>query len=554
MEQKKNSKFILITIIILSIFILMMIIGYICFATDIFKSKKEVFFQYCSQIGNEEQGLFDTQLKQYFDKKKQEIYENQGTIQLVTENQNANQYTNVKDNFNISFSGKTQENTKSLQQDISLNYSDEVNFPISFRKIGNTIGFQTQYVGNKYIAIETDNLEDKNYEGIGQLIKEMPNFESLQQLSVSKDEWKKIQETYLNVIMNQLQESQFEKVKENNQKGYKLKIDGQQFKNILISLLETLKNDQSSLDKINEYMKAQKKSTRITANSIDNNIKDIQENTELEENIYEITLYREKGKITKLSLETNDAVIQIEKTKQQDSLQYIIILSTVGDEQNETITFKANYTGLSMETQEISENYEFQIQNYKYQYNNLIKFTNADEIEQFSDENAMILNNYEDEQVNNFLGQVEERFKLVNQKQMEELGLEENENPLWQILSPILETFIKNQAIKSMTNSSNNISEIEVNTFNQKFENYESTNLRGTTVKGLFTTIQSHNEIQENNDKKIKEIHFDGEEYEVTDQNIAYLKSSIEMESYYRVEFEKDEDTGLIYRAVINKK
>ena len=137
---------------------------------------------------------------------------------------------------------------------------------------------------------------------------------------------------------------------------------------------------------------------------------------------------------------------------------------------------------------------------------------------------------------------------------MEELGLEENENPLWQILSPILETFIKNQAIKSMTNSSNNISEIEVNTFNQKFENYESTNLRGTTVKGLFTTIQSHNEIQENNDKKIKEIHFDGEEYEVTDQNIAYLKSSIEMESYYRVEFEKDEDTGLIYRAVINKK
>ena len=46
----------------------------------------------------------------------------------------------------------------------------------------------------------------------------------------------------------------------------------------------------------------------------------------------------------------------------------------------------------------------------------------------------------------------------------------------------------------------------------------------------------------------------DGEEYEVTEQNITLLKSSINVDDAYRVEFEKDINTGLIYRAVINKR
>ena len=100
---------------------------------------------------------------------------------------------------------------------------------------------------------------------------------------------------------------------------------------------------------------------------------------------------------------------------------------------------------------------------------------------------------------------------------------------------------------------SSDMKNIEVRTFNQKFENYESSNQRGTAVKGLLSTIQLNNESLEEGNQKIEEIHFDGEEYEVTDQNIAYLKSSVELETSYRVEFERDENTGYIYRVVINK-
>ena len=52
----------------------------------------------------------------------------------------------------------------------------------------------------------------------------------------------------------------------------------------------------------------------------------------------------------------------------------------------------------------------------------------------------------------------------------------------------------------------------------------------------------------------IKEINFKGEEYEASEQNIAFIKEDIDMEKNYRVEFEKDQDTGIIYRVVINEK
>ena len=54
--------------------------------------------------------------------------------------------------------------------------------------------------------------------------------------------------------------------------------------------------------------------------------------------------------------------------------------------------------------------------------------------------------------------------------------------------------------------------------------------------------------------KEIKEINYNGEEYEASEQNITLIKGEIKTEKSYRVEFEKDQDTGLIYRAVINEK
>ena len=68
MNQKKNTKILLILIIIIVIIILAGV-GILVFATDIFKSDKEMFFKYMADIGDSKKGFIDDGLKQYFEKK-----------------------------------------------------------------------------------------------------------------------------------------------------------------------------------------------------------------------------------------------------------------------------------------------------------------------------------------------------------------------------------------------------------------------------------------------------------------------------------------------------
>ena len=353
-----------------------------------------------------------------------------------------------------------------------------------------------------------------------------------------------------------------------------LSVNGEEFKNILVQLLETLKNDQTTLDKINEYIKAQKNSAKLTTSEIDNYIKQINNNADLNDETIKITVYQANGKTEKIAVETNEVKVQLEKVKAENSLQYIISLEMVSGEENGKISLTANYTGLSS-MQNVTENYELGFENFTttqnnsninftYQFNNNVTFTDSVKIEEFSDENAMILTNYDTEQVSNFLNSVSERIQTVNKQQMEQLGLTEDKNPLFQMLMPFTTMTIYNQATSVIDNDM--VDAAEISSYNQKYEMYKSTNLQGTTVKGLLTTIaldngldDAENTLEEENTSKtnsyqIKEINFNGEEYEVNQQNIAFIKSEVEVEGYYRVEFEMDEDTGAIYRAVINKK
>ena len=215
------------------------------------------------------------------------------------------------------------------------------------------------------------------------------------------------------------------------------------------------------------------------------------------------------------------------------------------------ISLNAVYQGLET-MQQVSENYELSIENsqntYTYQLTNMVDFTQTKEIEDFTSDNSLILTDYDKDVVSNFLVQVGQRIQEVNSTQMAQLGIEESDNPILHLI-PSFGTY--SDIISNMNTSQ--INEQDVNTFNQKFELYESTNLRGATVKGLLTTINLNNESQEEN-RKIEEINFNGQEYEASTQNIAFIKEDIKTDAYYRVEFEKDQSTGLIYRAVINPK
>lgn len=571
MGRKKSKLVLAIVIILIVILMLLAGIAYCYFATDLFKSNKELFFQYIGQIGDTENGFIDNNLKQYFEKQKNTPYTNEGdfSLNVTSEGEIPNGYENVN-NFNISFSGQVDKPGNRTMQDISLNYSEEVNFPLSYKQIEDTIGLQTKYVSSKFIAVEMDNVENlmQSTNTTIDITETAQNIENLTQSPFTDTDLQHIKETYMNVLNTQLQEEKFTKIEEVNYVGYSLKLTSSELKNILKQLLETLKNDPITLDKINEYLEVQGNLNEITVQVIDDYIQEIEEDEELNDENLTITIYGQNDATKKIVLQTNKFRVQLEKVNDNDLLKYIISLEFFAEEgeENTTINLTASYVGLST-MQTVSESYEIQLpgnaeENFKYQLNNNITFIDEVNIEEFSNENAMILTDYDSETVNNFLGTVIERIQTVNKNQMEELGVKEHENPVFVLLTPMTGLILYNQAQEAIDKV--DISALEITTFNEKFQVYEGTNLKGTTVKGLLTTIARNNGLDNSDDilnsegstanHLIKEINFNGEEYEVNEQNINFIKNEMKLDGYYRVEFEMDEESGAIYRAVINEK
>lgn len=572
MNQKKNTKILLILIIIIVIIILAGV-GILVFATDIFKSDKEMFFKYMADIGDPKKGFIDEELKQYFEKKNNTPYNDKGEFSINiscdpnTLSKNLQKNVDSTNNFNISFSGQVDTANSKAAQNISLNYSNDVKFPINYKQIGNKIGLQTKYVGSKFVAVENDKLNkfSENADELNSYEEMTKKLQEIEKVELTEDEKNHIKDTYIEVINQQLEKDKFSKVKESDMSGYKLSLTGTDLQNVLAKLLETLKNDQTTLDKLNEYLKIQKNSAKITASQIDDAIKSIKDDTDFSDKNFEIAVYQKNRDVCKLVIETTEGTMAIEK-KIEGNQQNIDVSYEVKEDKKSKISFSANFENLES-LQNIKENYELIISSpevtessttkdvdsevvYKYNFSNDVNFTDSATVEDFSSDNSLMLTDYDSDQVSNFLNAVVERISEVNEQQMGQLGLEASENPIVNII-PSIGLYLGNMNVLNKVNS--NMSEAEINNFNQKFEAYESTNLKGVTVKGLLSTIYLNNQSEETSNE-IKEINYNGEEYEASEQNITLIKGEIDTEKSYRVEFEKDQDTGLIYRAVINEK
>lgn len=649
MKQKKN-KGLRITIVILLIIILLLVggIAYLYFFTDMFKSNKQLFFKYTSQIVQSENGFIDNQLVQYFQKKNSTSYENNGEITFEVAIPNIEDDLELANNFNITFTGKEDPTNSKSEKEISLNYSDSVKFPLTYRKTNTITGIQTQYIGSSFVSVRNDE-ELSGLEDINNLLK-------LQNLEFSNEEVRNLKTTYFDNILNTLDDSKFSTLTEGNLTGYRLTLTGEELKNTLVQILNALKADTNTTHKLNEILQGVGINSEIDEDSIDDLIESIND-SEWNQDI-EMTVYASGGNLSKVLIEIAGNTLTMNKEGNNQDMTYTISLNTT--EQDVSAVVTAKYSGLNSDN--VTETYELTLEGMygeteilqqakepqdtvaisnekeniqllittvktnkiaagedssqisdtdaeeelssgeneayadmrleketdttfnitfistgdrfvidntgkiieepeeqttnttstntsentashnKYSITNNVQFKDSVEIEDLTEENAVILNDQDNEYVTNLMNAIQERIVEVNKVQMEELGVSENENPM-QYLIPTL--FATNQATAE-------IDEQAVNAFNAKFELYQSTNTKGATVKGLLTTIQNNNETEGNN--KIEEINMDGEEYEVTEQNITLLKSSINVDDAYRVEFEKDINTGLIYRAVINKR
>ncbi len=656
MKPNKNKKILIIGIIIVILIILVAGLVFAFVATDVFKSKKELFFKYASQVFEKQNGFIDQTILGYFDKQKTNPYQDNGSFDVeISDDSLGNKLEKVND-FNISFSGNVDIANSKSEQNININYSDEVGFPLIYKQVGNYLGIQTKYIGSKYVAINNNDMESL----YTKLDIENTNTSNITSVDFfTQEELNTLFNNYSNILNEQLGNEKFTQIKSSNATGYKLTLQGQEIKNLIIKCLETAKTDDVIIQKLKQY-------TSLTDNfderKIDSIISEFENNTQIEQNNIEITVYQSNDKLNQISIKINEALkIDITKTTGEDEIDYN--LNVLGYENNMEVGnlyFNARYTGLQA-LNTVNENYElgFEVENsnilnntdtantntekeaiqllvadvksnqmlannsnstitdadienalssntqeayssmklqkiddttfsitfidtndkfvidnkgdivqepeqednnsdnqegsnrvkYRYIYNNIINFTNGVEIEDLNENNSMILNNQSSDYVNNLINAISTRLQQVNANHMEELGLQEDENPITYLI-PGLRVYLESK--EQMSNEiQNNLDQIEISAFNQKFEMYASTNSKGATAKGLLSTVLLNN--QGDSTAKIEEINFDGQEYEVTEQNITLIKSNINVEDSYKVEFEKNQDTGLIYRIVINK-
>lgn len=557
--MKNSKKGIIITLltilIIIAILIGIMIYIYLC--TDYLKTNKQLFFKYTSQLVENEDGFIEQEIIDFFNKRTNSNYENQANLSFDLQVPGLEEEMQLVNKFSIDYDEKTDNINSKKEEQITLNYSEDVNLPFIYRECNNEVGFQTDIVSKNFVVLEDKEELAEIYLYLATLNVNINDL--LENQDIESIDFNKINEFANKYLINKLQnldESNFTKLETNGRIGYKLTLSSGEFRDLIISILEGLKE-----------LEQEKAEELITEYEQDY---DNEKNIEYD---IEFIVYQKDKKLSSIEVIVNNSNIVLEKQENNDEITYSI-KGNIDESIN--IDYIASFKGL--QTNNITENYKFctemgdllddgtitsveessnlsknaeeddtqeneEFTKFNYIYSNNLQFVDNVQIDDFTDENSVNLTQKDEEYVKNLKKAIEERIEQVNEKQMQELGVEPDQNP---ILYLSLNSIARNQMISGLQESM-------VEEFNQKFELYENTNTRGSTVKGLLTTILNSNESS-SSDMQITEINFDGEEYEVTEQNITLLKSNIDIADTYRVEFEKDSDTGLIYRAVINKR
>lgn len=534
--MKKSNKILVAIIIVL---IILMLAGsafaYLYVATDTFKTDKEMFFKYFAQLTSEE-GFLDKRIEAYYEKKKQNAYENSGKITVAATLPDANEVDleNVMEKVNdlrIKFSGKVDSVNKKVDQNIEIDYGNNVIFPINYRQDGDKFGLQTDELSKLYIGVKNENIEELISKVSGDSIVSMPQridgimetislpVEIIKGINFSEEEKNQLKQIYGTILEQQLIEEKFSSIKTEKNESFILQISSEEIKNIIIKMLEATKENTLIIDKINEAaLKVDSSLEKMDASNIDEIIESINEEENSETTNIKITLVQSNKMLNQIIIENEETTMTITKSMGENTIEYNISLEIKENENIEenqslletknssSMQTKAylnfNYNGLDNLT-DIKNNYKVGYANikddetvmvYDYTINCNTKFAENVSIDNLDNDVAVFLNDYDETKLSPFLVQFGNRLASINKKHMAELGLEEEENPLLYsnpITAIVAEYILFSKSLDAIEN--NNFSEAEVSIFNNKFELYEGDAVKGSEVNALVRTVLASN-------------------------------------------------------------
>ena len=233
--KKKN-------IIIISVVVAVVVIAIIValLVSNVFKSEKQLFEQYLSQMSEGEKILETNIFNTYTDKKESTPYQNSGEITLSLPEE-----MESFSSFNIKVEGKSNPGEKKYESKISLNNGETAILPMTLRQVNDTYGIQFDDIVEQFVAIENNNLKAfaeklgiTDLEAIPDKI-ELSNYDNL----FTQDEIKEIEERYKTVIAQAGEDKEYIKVEKDGMTGYQLTLSDDDFRRVIENLLTTFKDD-----------------------------------------------------------------------------------------------------------------------------------------------------------------------------------------------------------------------------------------------------------------------------------------------------------------------
>jgi len=587
--MKKGNKIAIILIIVISIVSIIVGIGiWVYVKTDFLKSDKQVFFKYFAQNLEIIDILQEKDLAEYFQKEQEQAYENKGEIEVQVE---GTKHDEIISQFKIRFDGKKEEANQLKEQNITIDYGKDITFPLQFKQADTIYAIKSEYIGQNYIGIKDDGTMLENYEmerirkidATSNLKKGIMAINAIEESYLSE-----ISNLYLPILYNAIEDTNFTKTN----KEYRMQLSKQDVETIIEAVTEKMKQD-VALKAIWEKIQTGKKSETFETviESIEKTLTSL--NTEEQ---YTITLTKEKGKLQVTTISAGDKSIVIEKKEQQidvqinrlenettiqdhlclkkqktDEVVYTALLEDGEEKVNMQLT--ASFTGLDTK-QQVTEDYQIQAQTAEtgtlttltssntplklhYHFTTTKKFIDNFTFIPLTNENMLLLNDQAQEQQVALMKALVERWFYVSTWQMQELGIEEKENPLYivyrELASMDANAIIPKSQIEAQL-------QLVKDTYNSRLRSYQGEQT-GSVVKALLDTIRvdflasKQTEIDLSPETKkeqvIKTILFEGQTYEVTLETLQEIREKITNGKNYEIQFSYGEGTGLIQHVSI---
>lgn len=611
MPRKKR---IALAIAIPSIIVIIIIItGILLYLnTDMFKSNKTLFFKYFeknSENIKEIEEIFES--TEYEKNLQNNKYTDDINIKVnytnnlqTTSEDNSNTINNVKllikgeEDKNNKYSYKdfklekdkniatNTENQSSSESSNESNNKEQNIMEVEYIKNDNNYGIRFSDLFKQYLLVENNNLKDL-FRKIGYSEQELENVPdsieindiTLSDIKFTEDEIKQLSEKYSEIINKKVSKEKFEKnskqvitINEKNitTNAYILKLTNEELNNLYVDLLESLKQDEIILNKIESI---QNKINSININSSES--KDLKESfaeeidlqiekinkTNIGNQETKIIVYENSGKTIRTAIQGKDYEINFDYINTQDEKNIELIVKK--DEiETYNIKLKKDKDGIKLDIYSNDETNPIKIsleqnknESDKKCSNNInLKYENANSklevsaeqeiniVDNFenentlNDQNSILLNGLEKEQLQAVLNQVSEEV----QKKINSISEEVKINDIQEILEE-LGIINKQQNIEA-----GGITETEKNRFNSKFEILKGEELDNENVLKVVEAVKDNiinAQVDTNEEIKI-EISRNESNQDIEKSLEEYIKK--EKDKKYDIKIEYDEDTELV--------